>query len=99
MVLYILFFHVQSSPEFFYSGLRQSSRGLWVDVCGQLEVFKGVEGDVSVVHHGEDHRNVPATEGQQLDGPQVGNGAVETGSEAQAELIETDMIQIIQSVY
>lgn len=39
-----------------------------------------------MVHHGEDHRDVPATEGQQLDGPQVGNGAVETGSEAQAEL-------------
>lgn len=39
-----------------------------------------------MVDHGEDHRDVAATEGQQLDGPQVGNGAVETGSEAQAEL-------------
>lgn len=54
----------------------------WVDVCGQLKVLEGVEGDVAAVHHGEDHRDVAALEGQQLDGSQVGNGAVETGREA-----------------
>lgn len=54
----------------------------WVDVCGQLKVLEGVEGDVATVHHGEDHRDVAALEGQQLDGSQVGNGAVETGREA-----------------
>lgn len=49
-------------------------------VGGQLEVFKGVEGDVPVVHHGKDHRDVSALEGQQLDSPQVGDRAVETGT-------------------
>lgn len=49
-------------------------------VGGQLEVLKGVEGDVPVVHHGEDHRHVSALVGQQLDRPQVRNRAVETGT-------------------
>lgn len=57
-----------------------------VDVCGQLEVLEGVEGDVTTVHHSEDHRDVAALEGQQLDGSQVGNGAVETGSGAEVKV-------------
>lgn len=49
-------------------------------VGGQLEVFEGVEGDVSVVHHGKDHWDISALEGQQLDGSQVRHRAVETAS-------------------
>lgn len=51
--------------------------GLGVHVHWQLEVLKGVEGDVSLVHDSNDHGDVCALEGQQLDGPQVGNGTVE----------------------
>lgn len=49
-------------------------------VGGQLEVFEGVEGDVSVIHHSKDHWDISALEGQQLDGSQVRHGAVETAS-------------------
>lgn len=51
-----------------------------VHVNWQLEVFKGVEGDVSVVHHSNDHGDISALERQQLDGSQVGNGTVETAA-------------------
>lgn len=44
----------------------------------QLEVFKGVEGDVSLVHDSNDHGDVSALEGQQLDSPQIRNGTIET---------------------
>lgn len=49
-------------------------------VGGQLEVFEGVEGDVSVVHHSKDHWDISALEGQLLDGAQVRHGTVETAS-------------------
>lgn len=80
-------FNVQTSAS--YSNNYQQKRGfcgtillfpassLGVHVHWQLEVFKGVEGDVSVVHHGNDHGDVSALERQQLDGAQVGNGTVE----------------------
>lgn len=58
----------------------KSSGVLGKHIGGQLEVFKGVEGDVSVVHHSKDHRDVSALEGQQLDSPQVRHRAVETGA-------------------
>lgn len=61
-------------------GQRSRVWGQRVDVCGQLEVLEGVEGDVATVHHSKDHRDVAALEGQLLDGSQVWNGAVETGS-------------------
>lgn len=53
-------------------------RSSGVHVSGQLEVFEGVEGDVSVVHHSKDHGDVSTLEGQQLDSSQVGHRAVET---------------------
>lgn len=55
-----------------------------VHVDRQLEVFKGVEGDVSIVHHGNDHRDISALERQQLDSVQVGNGTVETAGKQTA---------------
>lgn len=68
-----------------------------VDVCGQLKVLEGVEGDVPVVHHSKDHGDAAALEGQQLDGSQVGNGAVETARQAQVEVTRhrTQMIQTV----
>lgn len=48
------------------------------NVGGQLKVFERVEGNVSVVDDGKDHRDVSALKGQLLDGSQVGNRAVET---------------------
>lgn len=66
------------------SGVK--GRGSGVDVCGQLEVLEGVEGDVAAVDHGEDHRDVAALGGQQLDGPQVRNRALETGRGAQVKV-------------
>lgn len=47
-------------------------------ISGQLEVFEGVEGNVSVVHHSKHHGDVSTLEGQQLDGSQVGHRAVKT---------------------
>lgn len=46
-------------------------------ISGQLEVFEGVEGDVSVVHHSKDHWDVSTLEGQQLESSQVRHRAVE----------------------
>lgn len=60
--------------------MLNSSEVLGVHIGGQLEVFEGVEGDVSVVHHSKDHRDVSALEGQQLDSSQVRHRAVETGN-------------------
>ncbi len=56
----------------------KSSEVLGVHISGQLEVFEGVEGDVSVVHHSEDHWDVSTLEGQQLDSSQVRHRAIET---------------------
>lgn len=58
--------------------LLESSEVSGEHVSGQVEVFKGVEGDVSVVDHGQHHRDVSTLVGQELDGSQVGDGAVET---------------------
>ena len=57
-------------------------------VSGQLEVFEGVEGDVSAVHHSKHHQDVSTLEGQLLDGSQVGHRAVE----AETQQWETQMI-------
>lgn len=58
-----------------------------MNVDWQLEVFKGVEGDVSMVHHGNDHGDVAALERQQLESSQVGNGTVETAGKQRAWLL------------
>lgn len=58
--------------------LLESSEVSREHVSGQVEVFKGIEGDVSVVDHGQHHRDVSTLVGQELDGSQVGDGAVET---------------------
>lgn len=67
--------------------MLNSSEVLGVHIGGQLEVFEGVEGDVSVVHHSKDHRDVSALEGQQLDSSQVRHRAVETGTQQRGKQI------------
>lgn len=58
--------------------LLKNSEVSGVHISGQLEVFEGVEGDVSIVHHSKDHWDVSTLEGQLLDGSQVRYGAIET---------------------
>lgn len=58
--------------------LLKSSEVSGEHVSGQVEVFKGVEGDVSVVDHRQHHRDVSTLGGQELDGSQVGDWTVET---------------------
>lgn len=53
------------------------------NVGGQREVFEGVEGDVSVVHHGEDQRDVSALKRQRLQGSQVGHRAAKADTHRQ----------------
>ena len=56
-------------------------------ISGQLEVFEGVEGDVSMVHHSKHHRDVSTLGGQQLDGSQVWHRAVKTETQQGAHSI------------
>lgn len=74
----------QAEADWFHSLNPRDVKEQWgvlgKHIGGQLEVFKGVEGDVSVVHHSKDHRDVSALEGQQLDSLQVRHRAVETGA-------------------
>ncbi len=51
---------------------------LWVNISGQLKVFEGVEGNVSMVHNSKHHRDFSTLEGKQLDGSQVRYRAVKT---------------------
>lgn len=60
------------------SGLIHVLQVSGVHISGQLEVFEGVEGDVSVVHYSKDHWDVSTLEAQQLDGSQVRHRAIET---------------------
>lgn len=60
---------------------RQFSEVSVVHVGGQLEVFEGIKGDVSVVHNSKHHLDVSTLESQQLDSLQVGDGTVETGTQ------------------
>lgn len=57
---------------------------LWVHISGQLEVFEGVKGDVTGVHHGKDYLDVTTLEAKLLDGCQVWNRPGEAGTKHQS---------------
>lgn len=62
-----------------------STEVLRIHISGQPEVFEGVEGDVSMVHHRYDYRDISALESQKLYSLQIRHGVVKTGTQQDRE--------------